>query len=152
MAYATAADMLRYYGGRTLAYLAALEDPAVDEGLLMQLVIEAGDTGGYDPATLAAATEAVAHINQVLDDEAGYMDSILVERYTVPVTGATAVLRRPNADLARCALYAANVPDDLRARCEHWRAWLQSIAAGSATLPGVDDASGYSSRYLLRVS
>ena len=151
MAYATAADLLRYFGAAELAARGAPDEPAVTAAL-MELTITAGDRSAYSAEDIAAADEALAKLDQVLADAAGQMDAYLVERYSVPVTGADAALRRPNADLARCALYSAGIPEDLRKRCDAVIAWLGDIARGRASLAIAQAGGTVSVRPLLRVS
>lgn len=154
MAYATPADLMRYFGAPELAQRGAPDADAVTADL-MAATINATDRSAYDAAAITAADEALAKLVQVLDDASGMMDTYLGVRYTVPVYNAVDQLRRPCADLARCALYSSGIPKDLQERCDNIIAWLQRIADGKASLSSEwdsDESGRLLSIPLVRVS
>jgi phage gp36-like protein len=87
-----------------------------------------------------------AQILEFLEADAGTMDSYLSEATALPLTEPyPAVLAKCNCDLAcySILLWRGYNPEtydtNYQARAEHWIKWLEGVANGSVSLPGVTD-------------
>jgi phage gp36-like protein len=87
-----------------------------------------------------------AQILEFLEADSGVMDSYLSEATTLPLTEPyPAVLAKCNCDIACYSLllwrgYNPETYDtNYQARAERWIKWLESVANGSVSLPGVTD-------------
>jgi phage gp36-like protein len=98
----------------------------------------------------AAALEEMEdwQILEFLEADAGVMDSYLSEATTLPLTEPyPAVLATCNVELARYSLllwrgYNPETYDtNYQARAERWIKWLEGVANGSVSLPGITDGS-----------
>lgn len=89
-----------------------------------------------------------SQILEFLEADAGVMDSYISEATDLPLSEPyPAVLSKCNIDLACFSLllwrgYNPETFDtNYQARAEHWLKWLEKVADGSASIPGVTGGS-----------
>jgi len=146
--YATAANLLDYFGDKELALLAAPESPAVDD-VLLRLTVDGGDRSSYLPADISAADQALARINQVLSSASHFIDSYISPRYTLPLDAvliAGSGLVDVCSDIARYRLMDDRDTEEVSNRYTQARAWLRDVSMNKASLgeqdTGVATAQG----------
>ncbi|MBF0180717.1 MAG: DUF1320 domain-containing protein [Magnetococcales bacterium] len=145
--YATAADLLLWYGARELAQCAVPDDlPAIGADL-MRLTIAEGDRTPFTPEEIAAADAGLAAIQAALTDAARLIDSYLATRHTLPLAADLAEssgLSRVCGALARRFLHHDQTPEEVARGYDQALAWLRDVGQGRAELrpPAVATGAG----------
>lgn len=142
-AYASISDLVSAAtGGWTeLAQRAAPE--LVLDGVLLQIVAAGGDTSEWTPDAVAAATAALARLQDALERASRHADTYLFPRYRVRmplpqdlVQGSS--LPAAVAAIALKRLYGTSVPEDLRRGSAWADDYLAGLSKGTVSLGGGD--------------
>lgn len=145
MSYATASDLLLWYGARELAQIAAPDDLTPVPEALMRLTIEAGDRSAYGAGEIAAADAALARIQEAIDQGGRLLDSYLGSRFELPLAAAVVAaspLPRICGAFARSHLYEDRESAEVARRRENALHWLRDLVVGVAELPGANPPRG----------
>jgi hypothetical protein len=121
--YITRADLLAAAGATRLAQAATPDDaPVLAADTLRQALASEDLTAyAYDPATIAAAAEAVSWIDAAIDRAEGDLDAACRDRYALPLDSVDAGTRGMLLDLALAYSYRQGRPkeaEDARAAAE----------------------------------
>ena len=81
-------------------------------------------------------------LDRAITATAAEIDSYLVDRYTTPLAGAPERIVDIAADLVRCRLYTHDIPDNVAEACKQARRWLEGVAMGKWSVPGLAEKSG----------
>ncbi|MEO5341067.1 MAG: DUF1320 domain-containing protein [Magnetococcus sp. MYC-9] len=137
MNYATAQQMLLWFGAGEMAEVAVPDDRPAIHAELLRLRLDGAPTGDYGEADTTTADLAIARIQNALAEGGRLLDSYLATRYPLPLP-ATVV---DNSPLPRaCGVLALTLllDDQLpRAVAEQQRqviGWLQALAKGQVEL------------------
>lgn len=139
MSYATAANLLQWFGAKELAQTATPDDMAMVTAQLLRLTVESGNRDGYSVDELLAADAALTRIIAALDAASSVLDSYLGRRYSLPISEEmvqTSPLPRSCGALARYLLYDDGVPVEVKQRYEFTLGWLRDLTNGNASLGG----------------
>ncbi|MBF0296680.1 MAG: DUF1320 family protein [Magnetococcales bacterium] len=143
--YATASDLLLWYGAKELAQCAVPDDlPAIGADL-MRLTIADGDRTPFTPEETAAADAGLAAIQGALTDAARLIDSYLATRHTLPLEADLAGrsgLPRACGALARRFLHHDQVPEEVAKGYDQALAWIRDVGQGRAELRSATVATG----------
>ncbi len=151
MIYATATGMLDF-GAIELSQLVAQENASVTGALLIR-TIEGGDRSAYTADEIAAADEAVALLNRVLERASRVIDSYLTQRYTLPLSTAlvsSSGLPQVCMDIARFLLANDTPTDTITQRYDRALRMLRDLADGRSSLGEEDRSTVTSGRVVLR--
>jgi phage gp36-like protein len=140
--YATAQDMLLFYQARELAKTATpRNNPDLDpiDPVLLETLINQGDSSAWTEAQIARAEMGIVAINACLGDATREMDSYFIRRYTLPLSVDTIALNpltRKCADIARFLLAERFFKDleEVKERYNSVLTWLRDVGAGRAGL------------------
>lgn len=83
--YVTLLQLAESPGALELAQVASSSHEAVVDAELMDRTLRNGDRSAYSVAQIAAADEAKARINELVDEASGVIDGYLGKRYTLPL-------------------------------------------------------------------
>lgn len=145
MSYATAADLLLWYGARELAQVAVPDDLSATTPELMRLTIENGDRDLFAPEEIAAADAGLARINRALSDAGLLITSYLAPRHALPLAPElveTTHLPRTCGAITRRLLHNDRVPEEVIKGYDLAMKWLGDLAAGRAELTPTPAATG----------
>ncbi|MEO5335190.1 MAG: DUF1320 domain-containing protein [Magnetococcus sp. YQC-5] len=137
MSYATANDLLVWYGARELAQVAVPDDLTTAGPELMRLTINDADRDTFTEEEISAADAGLARINSALSDAEQLMNSYLALRYDIPLTGTliqASALPRTCGAIARRLLHHAFVPEEVTMGYDMALLWLKEVAFGKAEL------------------
>ena len=139
--YATANDMLRYFGANEMAQRSANEAQPIVPGPLFELTVQSGDRSGYTPEEQQNADAALTRLNQVLVDSSEIVGSYIrsVADIDDPTWYAPESVRRATADIAR--FYDDGRPADIEKQHDRQVMWLEKVAMGKVSV-SPDAASG----------
>ena len=145
-AYANVADLARRVPWSELAEVAAQDNCRVDGELLRRTVMDA-DRSEYGDAEQAAAAQAMARLEQALDDATAEIDSYLAGRYG-EIAGRPAALTVRCLDIAAYRLLGGEAQTERYLLYRRALAWLDQVVAGQlnpelgAVVGDADSASG----------
>ena len=141
--YATANDMLRYFGAIEMAQRSANEAQPVVPGPLFELTVQSGDRSAYTPDEQNNADAALTRLNQVLVDSSEIVGSYIrsVADIDDPAWYTPESVRRATADIARFYLYDDGRPPDIEKQHDRQVMWLEKVAMGKVSV-SPDAASG----------
>ncbi len=137
MSYATAENLLEWYGARELAQVATPDDLTMTPPELMRLTIEGGNRDAFSADEKAAADAALARIDATMDEASLLIDSYLARRYSLPIAiagVAASPLPRACGAMARRLLYDDGAPQEVVQRYELTLGWLRDLANNQASL------------------
>ncbi len=137
MSYATANDLLIWYGAKELTQIAVPEDRLLITPELLRLTIDLGDRGSYTPEERASADEGLIRIERGLSDAHQLMNSYLARRYPLPLSNdliTASALPRSCGAIARRLLHLDRVPAEVIQGYEMALSWLKDLAANKAEL------------------
>lgn len=137
MSYATAADLLLWFGAKELAQCAVPDDMAVVSAELMRLTIGQGDRDDFSPEEIAAADVGLAVLDRALSDAEKLLHSYLAGRFALPLSDeqvAQSALPRVCGAVARRFLHHDRVPEEASRGYEMALSWLTDLAVGRAEL------------------
>lgn len=140
--YASAPDMLLFFQARELAKIATpRDDPkqAQIDPVLLETLINQGDTSAWTPEQIERAQKGVIAINACLEDASKEMDSYFIRRYPLPLDNETIALnpiKRKCADVTRYLLAERFFKDldEVRRRYDDVVTWLRDVSAGRVGL------------------
>lgn len=145
MAYATAQDLLLWFGAGELTEVAAPDDRAPITTALLRLSIEGGARDNFSSEALETADQTLARIQAVLDEGSRFLDSYLAHRYPLPLSAevvAASPLPRACSVLALALLYDDQLPEAVAQRQGRVLDWLQDLAAGRVDLAPASASTG----------
>ena len=145
MSYATANDLLLWFGARELTEVAVPDDRDPITPALLRLSIEGGLRNNYSSKDTTTADMAVARIQAVLEEGGRWLDSYLAHRYPLPLSASVVVatpLPRACCVLALALLYDDQRPEAVSRRQKEVLVWLQALAAGQVDLAHAVTATG----------
>lgn len=90
--YVTLLQLAESPGALELAQVASASHEAVVDAELMDRTLRNGDRSTYTAAAIAAADEAKARINELIDEAGGVIDGYLARRYTLPLPALPKIL------------------------------------------------------------
>ena len=141
MAYATAQNMLDYFGSQELSQLATPRRYMPVDAELLELVITGGDTSGYPVDDVTLAEKVVEIIELALEDASSEMDSYIRIHNTLPLNITviySSPLPRKCGDIARWILAKSHPSEEITERYEIALKYLTGISNGSLRLPSED--------------
>lgn len=148
MAYATAQNMLDYFGSQELSQLATPRRYLPVDAELLELVITGGDTSSYPVDDVALATKVVEIIELALEDASLEMDSYIRIHNTLPLNITViyaSPLPRKNGDIARWILAKSHPSEEITERYEIALKYLTGLSNGSVRLPSEETSDQPSS-------
>ncbi|MBF0610368.1 MAG: DUF1320 family protein [Magnetococcales bacterium] len=135
MSYATAAQMLEWYGAKELVDTATPDDVMLIAPQLLRLTVEEGNRGSYEEAEVAAADLVLERLQGALEDASILMDAYLMRRYTVPFPAAEQTpLPRICGSIARFLLQDERATPEVKAAYERSLTWLGMVNEGKFML------------------
>lgn len=90
-----------------------------------------GNTGDIDQQVVDTA----------INDAAAEIDSYLVERYPTPLATTPQRITDIAASLVLCRLYIHDMPEQVANTCKEARRWLEGVAAGKWSVPGLAESA-----------
>lgn len=81
-------------------------------------------------------------LNRAIAAAGAEIDGYLADRYSLPVSSNPERLVDIAADLVRCRLYTHDAPDYVTEACKVARRWLEGVAAGRWSVPGLGAKPG----------
>ena len=145
MSYATASDLLLWFGARELTEVAVPDDRDPITAALLRLSIEGGLRDNFSSQEITTADLTVARIQAALEEGGRWLDSYLAHRYPLPLSEsvvAASPLPRSCCVLALALLYDDRLPEAVSRRQNEVLAWLQALAAGQVDLFHAVTATG----------
>lgn len=139
--YATLSEIALQYGMTEIAQLLDDEEGNITPDLL-KAALNNDDLSSYTPDEISAINRALTRADQVITQQARFIDASIGRRYPVPLSDdnarATAVQTCCMA-LSRAALAddGDNISDQVTKDRDYWRGWLRDIATDKAILPGL---------------
>ena len=137
--YASRQDLLRRFGPKLLADLAGRTPGVRLTAEMIETAIEGGDTSIYTQEEQKAIADALAVIDEALEDADAEIAPYLQVRYTLPLPSVPRLLVNVAADLAAWRLLRGRQDEGLRQRYEDAIAILRRINRGELEL-GLDSA------------
>lgn len=141
MSYATASDLLLWFGAKELAEVAVPDDRDPITADLLRLTIEGGQRDHFPSDAIETADLTQARMQAVLDEGGRVLDSYLARRYSLPLSEllvAATPLPRACCVLALTLLYDDLLPEAVEQRQHRILVWLQALASGKVELAGVE--------------
>lgn len=145
MPYATASNLLLWFGARELTEVAVPDDRIPITAELLRLSIEDGQRDDFSDEAIETADQTLIRIQAVLDEGSRMLDSYLARRYPLPLPDAVVAaspLPRACSVLALALLYDDQLPEAVDQRQKRVIAWLQSLAVGRVELAPVSAPTG----------
>ena len=137
MSYATASQLLLWFGARELAEIAVPDDHAPITAELLRLSIEGASRAHYAEQACATADLALLRIESALAEGSRLLDSYLATRYPLPLLASVievSPLPRACTVIALALLYDNQLPKAVEKRHQQVIRWLTELAAGRVEL------------------
>lgn len=137
MSYATASDVLLWFGARELTEVAVPDDRKAIPTELLRLSIEGGVRDNFSAESRETADMALIRIQTALEEGQRLLDSYLATRYATPLAEAVVVaspLPRACGVLALSLLYDDQMPTSLKQKKHHVFEWLHDLMDGRVSL------------------
>ncbi|MBF0182789.1 MAG: DUF1320 family protein [Magnetococcales bacterium] len=137
MSYATAEQLLQWFGAAEVAEVAVPDDQPPISAALLRRVLSGALRTTEEEAAWASAEQALQRLQQALAEAQRLMDSYLASRYPLPLaetTIAASPLPRMCATLALALLHDNRLPKAVAERQQQAMAWLQALSAGKVEL------------------
>ena len=145
MSYATAHDLLLWFGAKELTEVAVPDDRNPITAELLRLSVEGGLRDHFSEEDIETADRTLVRIQAVLDEGGRLLNSYLAHRYPLPLTDAVITaspLPRACSVLALALLYDDRLPEAVALRQRQVLSWLQELAVGRVDLAPVTAANG----------
>lgn len=134
MPYATAGQLLDRFDAEEIAQRADRGVPRLVTAALLRAAAAGTSLAAWTEEEQAAATAALALINQAVADADGTIDGYLSGRYAVPLASPPPNVGRIACDLVRYYLNDDQVTEAVEKRYTAAIAWLRDVSSGKASL------------------
>lgn len=137
MSYATADDLLLWFGAGELAEVAVPDDRPPITAELLRISIAGGSRSAFSNDDALSADLALTRIQTALAEGGRLLDSYLATRYPLPLSEAVIAaspLPRACSVLALALLYDDQLPKAVAQRQQQVITWLQALAQGRVEL------------------
>ncbi len=137
--YATVGDMGVLYGYHGLVQVATPDHlPPLEDSDLLRVVVEDGDLTNYPSAQVTSARATLTRIEEALTRASRWIDAMLADRYTLPLSAATVEssdLPGICCDMARYHLFSnSELTETIQDRYKRAQDKLNALASGRASL------------------
>lgn len=139
--YATLSEITLQYGTTEIAQLLDDEDGNISPELLTA-ALNNEDLSSYTPDEISSINRALNRAEQIITQQAHFIDASVGRRYPVPLSDSNA--RATPVQVCCMALVRAALADDgdniseqVAKDRDYWRGWLRDIATDKAVLPGL---------------
>jgi phage gp36-like protein len=154
MTYSTALKMVRQFGAKELAEVAAPKDRALLPDTVLRKHVNGESITDEDPDVQLAAAEAVARIENAIAEAEGIADAYIGSGgYTTPLSTVPEYISGAVEDIARWLLHKENPSEAVIERNRQARAMLDRVASGKMLIVEADgDTAAQSSSSRIAVS
>jgi phage gp36-like protein len=148
--YVTPVQLAERPGARELAQVATRERDAIVDDALMDATLRGDDRSTWPADQVAIADDALARIQEAIDEADGIIDGFLAKRYTLPLTrvfpAVTAWSRAITRYLLHKDRHSLETDDPIVRDYRDALKMLQFVAGGQFSLgaddPGLSDTQG----------